>query len=477
MNAVLKQFTSLQGWKKLLSLIVLAGLIVLFGFLSYRVSPLYVLGGLGSAIIALVVFQNPWHGILLLTFFIPFERIGSTDIAGTTIRPSQITALLTMVSFFFLGLGRKRFGIPKNPTVYPLAAFILIALVGLLNAPNLGRSVTVLAFTLFTLALGVFIPFMVKKKKHVEQMLNFFFASMLLVTLFGLYQFAGDLIGLPPELTGLRELYTKDILGFPRVQSTALEPLYFANYLLVPLSILLSFFFARTKSIHPLVTVGLFGLGIINLVLTVARGGYIAFAVSAGILIIYYFFQLKLVTWRNFGYAVISLIIGVIILFKAVGIEAVTNNFASHVGNLFEGASFSERVEMYEIAYKAWLDHPWVGIGPGSFGPYASWHPYVVPQHGWSIVNNEYLELLAENGILGLIAMSLVFVIVIIRSIKAIMIAKDPYLQAVTVGVLAGFLGILVQYNTFSILYIVHIWFVVGLLVALQNIIFKDHQS
>lgn len=471
--------TTVVSWlrvRKLVGVALGAGLVVLFGFLSYRFPPLYVLGGLGALGIGLVVLRNPWHGILLLAFFIPFERLGSTDFGGITVRPSQITALLTMISFVFTALGRKRFGIPHNPIALPLLAFIGVACVGLLNAPNLVRSSSVLAFVVFTIALGLLIPFLVKTKANVQQLLNFFFASMVLVTVFGLYQFAGDLLGLPPELTGLRELYTKDVLGFPRVQSTALEPLYFANYLLVPLSILLSFFFARERTYHPLFTVGLFALGCTNLVLTVARGGYIAFAVSALVVVAYTFFQLKLFSWRNVGYAAAALVIGLVVLSKVVGLRTITEDYAPHVLDLFGGASYSERVEMYGIAHSAWLTHPWIGIGPGSFGPYASWHPYIVPEHGWRIVNNEYLELLAENGIIGLSIMVLVFIIVIARTVKALMVSRDPFLRAVTLGVLAGFIGILVQYNTFSILYIVHIWFVIGLLVALQNMILNPKE-
>jgi len=39
---------------------------------------------------------------------------------------------------------------------------------------------------------------------------------------------------------------------------------------------------------------------------------------------------------------------------------------------------------------------------------------------------------------------------------------------------LAAFVGILVQYQTFSILYIMHIWFVIGMLISVQNLIQKN---
>jgi hypothetical protein len=55
--------------------------------------------------------------------------------------------------------------------------------------------------------------------------------------------------------------------------------------------------------------------------------------------------------------------------------------------------------------------------------------------------------------------------------VKAILYVKDSYVKAILVGTLAGFIGILVQYNTFSILYILHVWFTIGLLIAMQNMV------
>ncbi len=453
----------------LLTLIALGGLIVLLGFASNRFSWVMLFGVIGAIGLAFIVLKNPWHGILLLAFFIPFERLGSYDIAGATVRPSQVTALLTLISFIMFYLGRKKFPVPRFPIIWPLAIFAVVGFIGLLNAPQLERSVMVLAFQLFTFSIAFLLPLAIVKKEQLKQLFPFFFVSMLLVTLFGLFQFAGDLIGLPPEITGLRELYTKDVLGFPRIQSTALEPLYFANYLLIPLGILFSMFFARDRSLHPLFTIGLIGLGVVNLLLTVARGGYIAFAVCILVLVIAY--VTKLFTWRNIFYALTSLVIVGIVLSQVVSFDEAYTQFVGHVGNIFEGASYNERVEMFEKSIDAWREHPIVGIGSGSFGPYESHHPYMIPDHGWRIVNNEYLELLAENGVIGFGAMVSVFLIVVVRSIKALIKTKDLYLRTILLGLFAAFIGILVQYNTFSILYIVHIWFAIGLLIAIQNMI------
>lgn len=461
-----------QPWLRIpLVVAALVGCIALAVF----VSPVTGIIALVGALLSLFILKNPWHGLYLLVFFLPFERLGSTDIGSITVRPSQVVALLTILSILFYYLGKHRFPLPANPTLIPLGLFVMISAIGFMSAPNLMRTTMVFAFVVFTMTISLIVPMLLKTEQQLEYVLRFLFASFAAVTLFGIYQWIGDWIGLPTAVTGLRDLYSKEILGFPRVQSTALEPLYFANYMLVPLGILMSLLITRAyaardlfKDWHILV---LLGLGGINLVLTVARGGYIAFAVTALLIIAYYFFSLRLLTPRLIAIGSGIGLLAIVIALQFSGIGEVAQQFLTHVVNIFDGASFAERAQTFEQSLVIWQLYPWFGIGPGSFGPYVSNFALEAGEHGWAIVNNQYLELLAEHGVLGLIAMSSVYLIVIIRSIKAVMRAQNALLQSVLIGTLAGFIGILVQYNTFSTLYIVHIWFIIGLLIALQNMV------
>lgn len=408
-------------------------------------------------------------GLLLLAFLLPFERLGAVELPGATVRPSQIVVLFSIAAVVLGFLARKERHLPANPIALPVAGFVIVALLGLLNAPNVDRTITVLMFQLFTITIAFMIPFQLRRSDQLPQLLKWLLAGTLVVTVFGLFQFFGDLAGLPREITGLRELYQKSILGFPRIQSTALEPLYFANYLLIPLSILLALFLRRDTSLKQWMVVSLLSLVAVNLLLTVARGAYIA-AIPT-VLIICGYYARFIVKPRVLLATCVVACIGVIAFIQLSSIAVVSNNFASHVVNLFGGASYSERADMFVVALQAWEDHPAVGIGSGSFGPYQAPYAYEAPREGWKIVNNEYLELLAENGALGLLAMLVTFAVVILRSIKALRVSKDELHKAVLVAFLAAFIGILVQYNTFSILYIVHIWFVIGMLVALQNMV------
>ncbi len=435
-------------------------------FLPFKLLVAFIIG----FAISVITVVNPLIGLYLLAFFLPFERIGSVDIGGMTVRISQVLAILSLTAWLGRGLLLQKFKLRSYPIFIPICAFLIINVLALSNAPYLQRSLLVFSFTLFTVILSMAVPNVIRHRNQVAMLIKILLISAAVVCIFGLYQFAGDLVGLPTSLTGLREQYTKDILGFPRIQSTALEPLYFANYLLIPLCLAATLWFSRASKIKSYWLFGLIIIAGLNLVLTVSRGGYIAFAASCMVIVLAYFKQVFTIRNITAGLVICGIVALLALRFLNVG-EQLTS-FATHVTNLFGGASYEERVETFSSAETIWVNHPWIGIGPGSFGPYSSYHPRIVPNEGYAIVNNEYIELLAETGILGLVCFSIAMLMLFARSIKAWLTAtKDPLLRAVLLGLTAALGGILVQYNTFSVLYITHIWFTIGLLITVQNII------
>lgn len=446
-----------------------------FAFAASR-QPFYTTAAILGLAAFFVCLARPVWGLIGVVFLLPFERIGAVDFGGVTIRPSQILALVLLVAWVTRRAWRGTLAWQPQPLLWPLLFFLGVNAIALTHAENLQRGLAVFAFTAFTLSVGILIPQVLRSEKDARVVLWALAITTLLVSAFGLFQFLGDLAGLPTSITGLRDLYTKAVLGFPRVQSTALEPLYFANFLLIPLSIFTAFLFSRQRMSW------LFGLPLLLLaglamVLTVARGGYIGFAASLLVIVIF--------SWRQFLHPGRLLAFGsVAVIVAAIALQllsAGTNGlsfqqFSGHISNLFRGASYEERVTTFTTAQQAFSSQPLVGIGPGQFGPYASINPFFEPKDGWKIVNNLSLELLAETGILGLTAIVVTFILLLGRSIKAWRAAQTPYMRSLLVGSTAAIVGILVQYQTFSILYIMHVWVAIGLLVAFQNISLKQRK-
>lgn len=433
-----------------------------------------------AAVAAVVLARKPFFGVLLIAFLLPFERIGAWESPYGTIRPSQVVALLTLVVWLFQLLRHRDFSLRRHPLFIPLAIFLAVNVVGLTQALNPSYAVLVLLLTAFTLLVSGLVAQYVDAERRLVLLTRALLVSAAVVAVFGLFQFIGDAVGLPTNVTGLRPLYTKEIFGFPRIQSTALEPLYFANFLLLPLGLAYSLFLHTASPRWRWALFLLFGLLSVNLVLTVSRGGYAGFVVL--LLLITVLSLRRLFRLQNFlplivGAAVVTLAVSQVLRFGDLqGVN--TETFIRHVQDVFTGPSFAERVETLAAAQQAFWQSPWVGVGPGGFGPFVAVHPLVRPASGWLIVNNESLELLAETGLLGFLSMLAALALLFLRSLKVLLRGASGTAAAIHLGLLGALGGALTQYQTFSTLYIIHIWFLVGALVAAQNILllsYADH--
>ena len=448
------------------------------------------LGWLGVAIVfGAIVFigiliaslNDPKLGVYAVAFLLPFERVGSLDAGGVTLRASQIVLLAALAGWLLAVLFRRtklRLGVPAY---VPMLLLLAVGALSLIQAENLGRGITVWLFTAFVMTLALLLPNVLTTAEHVKKTIRILFVSAAIVSAFGLYQFAGDVVGLPSSVTGLRPQYTSDVFGFPRVQSTALEPLYFANYLLLPMSLALAFFLFRRKErdglpVGPWAAFGLLLLTGVNVVLTLSRGGYLALAGVLGFL--FFVWALDGVRLRRLAALIGVLALAIAGAYGALLLTGKEKNVTTFVDQATEysgGAGVEDRFLTYEESARLIVDHPWLGVGIGNFGPSVATRPWVQPDGGWRIVNNEYLELFAETGIFGLLSFLALIVVLVVSSMRATVsraVSKNAgFLRLTLLGLLAALFGILIQYNTFSILFVLHIWFVIGMIIAVQRVI------
>lgn len=398
---------------------------------------------------------------------LPFERLGGFSLAGLNVRPSQLALLAAWL--FFL---RTVFSpLPKNgtrdfvwrkPVFLALAGFFAACGLSLLNAENPGRSLAVLAFTLFTASLALLMPNALRGD-DVRRVRNAVLWSAALVGLFGLWQFVGDMLGAPAWLTGVRSTYARDVLGFTRVASTAAEPLYFANYLLLPIALAATWLLRAPGRRTARLLAALLGLLALCVFLTSSRGGWLGLGVTTLALIVLE--RRRLRAWKPLatalGVGIAGIALGILLLgrFFSSGASTVPETFFRHVTAVTDGAAYDDRARTVAAALDAWKRHPWIGVGFGGFGPFVSPFPYSKPDAGWPIVNNETIELLAETGVVGLVA----FVIFLTTLFWE---ARRSGQNPIAAACVAALLGMLAQYQTFSTLYIMHVWFTVGLLLA-----------
>jgi len=347
---------------------------------------------------------------------------------------------------------------------------------------NFARGIMVFVFTCFTIfvAMAVRVLF---EKRYLGDILRSLIISASIILIFCTYQYVGNILGLPNWITGLRDRYSWQQFGFPRVQGTSLEPLYLASYLLLPFSIL----FAAVATNTNLIPKRVFRLSLVLLVglsavvfMTVSRGGVLA-GVAAIISIVIFGLVVKRVNSVRAAKAIALVVAGVFIGFIFITFLNKTpqnllltngkkgnNALANQLTKTGLEGSGDERAQVRGLAIgilKASPKNLIIGIGPGQFGP------YVQPDKdskgdGWWIVNNESLELLVEYGVIGLL-MFLSFIASLLYKLWKVIGGKDPVVATVALGIVGYIVAVGVQYQTFSTLYIVHIWAAIGLALAL----------
>lgn len=364
----------------------------------------------------------------------------------------------------------------KRPIVLSILIYLLVALLSVSWAIDREKAILVVGFTLFTALTGFLVYYWVNRKELLFKIEKVFFYAVLAVTIFGLYQFLADSLDLSTFWTGLGERYIKEILGFPRIQATALEPLFLVNFLLIPLALFSSFFLTDRGQLTKKELALALILVVANIFLAVSRGGYVASIISIILVLI---LLAKEYSWRDLlqylGVLLVGFLLAISLIFLSsyisYGNQSGAESLLSHSSQLSfdEGKDLENRQEVWSWALKAFREHPIRGVGVGNFGAWMKEQGYSGRQR---VVNNEPLEIVTETGILGAIPIFLILVSLMIGFIKARLKARG-YLLVWLVSLFVAFLGIAVQYLTFSTLYITHFWVLIGLLLATQKIILK----
>lgn len=423
--------------------------------------------------------------IALLVFLLPFERIPSMDVFGITLRLNLFVAAIIIVRAIIKLVQTKH--IPKLglPAILTL---VFVVWLGILvpESLNLKRGLSVFIFDTFSILTALSLAYLFKRN-YFRAVIKTLLFSATIVLIFGLYQYFGNLFGLPAALTGLRESYSWEVFGFPRIQSTALEPLYFASYLLLPLSLVLVFLTSAKKAIK-ISTKKLMALAVAistTIFLTVSRGGVVGM-LALTVLVVGSLLALKLASWKKVLTTTGLIFLGFftsLILIKYVnkpplnlsltngksGVNAYTSQLAK---TGLEGGG-DDRAKFRGKALAIWKTNTktmLIGIGPGQFGPYIQ-NNIIDPSTGWAIVNNLTLEILVEAGIVGLCLFATLIIALLYAACKATYREKDVFIKLSMIALTSYLVAILIQYQTFSTLYIVHIWTAIGLLMGLTGVV------
>jgi O-antigen ligase len=353
------------------------------------------------------------YGLAFTLFALPLFILPSATEYGYTKTILAIVLVSILGVLWGIDGWRKGTWAVRIPWItWPFLAFVAASLFSLLGATNGRFVVQSLVLLVFFFFLLVLLLNAAREKRDVTLLLGSFLASVSLVSLYGLLQYAGVLAG-PGEGKGLGQ-----------VISTLGNKEYIAGllaYILFPAVILI---FRLRSTLLRLAALVLIAFNFGALMLFDQAGANVALIVAFVAAVIGWLVLRPIEPLRRARGWILALIlvVGLAYLVEApsgplnsvVGLSA---NGTSWIGTVWRQNSGATRAWDWWIGLEMWKDSPWVGVGLGNykieFLPYKAQflqtprganYDFYIPRAAQA--HNEYVQVLAEVGVFGLAAVA-----------------------------------------------------------------------
>lgn len=301
---------------------------------------------------------------------------------------------LFLVLALFLGAYYWRIAEAPDIFAFPLSkpafVFAIVSLLSLLGSPHMLLGLAFYAFTVLQyMCLYILLLCFVRGESERRLLVFLFFASAVLVGLYGLYQYV--------HMLTLHEAAWVDTDAFPmlrrRMYSTLYNPNLLSAFLLMVMSAAASMTIWTQHPWHRVWYGSLFLLMTLCLVLTYSRGAWL----SVCALVVFFGFVWDKRVW------LCLLLVPLILGFYHGG---VTERLLSIFSHSEADTSVSMRLEMWEGAIAMIGDHPVLGIGWGAFKYVYPLYNELIEEAGITIfhAHNMFLNIFAETGSIGFIS-------------------------------------------------------------------------
>ena len=256
--------------------------------------------------------------------------------------------------------------------------------------------------------------------------------------------------------------YYRVFLG-RRAMSTQYHPAVLGSYLMVCLPF--SFLLMRRKILSDrFLGILCLSLGLSGIILAFSRGSL--FGVIA--LCCVWFLQKK--RTLLFKYFVISLLL----IISVCSLSSLSRNFSPFqrfsIKGLLDKGVFQARTVRTITAYRMLRKHPLFGIGLCHFRKnYNKYSPVPRSDEDGKVPDNMFLLFLAEAGITGFLGFIFFIGYLLKKAFHRIKMLKDGENKDMLIAVTAGLVGLLVNMNTYDMLYWVTPLFLFGILAGMVS--------
>jgi O-antigen ligase len=325
---------------------------------------------------------------------------------------------------------------PQRAIVAPLFLYVFFVTLSLLAASDRILGLYQLVPLVQALLLFIYVVYTLKTAREIRFVVALLMIGLLLE---GVLILATDRLGIDLSALGLRSQSRVDVesgFGSYRLAGTVGSPNATASYLafLLPLALVLQS--APVSWIARRIALAAFGVGVLALVFTFSRGGWLAFVVSLLVLLIIGV-RRDAISLRLPLAAVLATIVLAFPFYDAISNRLLGND---------AGAAAS-RVSLLELTLPMIRDHPLVGVGLNNYA-------LAVPQYAgpefsgdWlSTVHNKFVLTWAETGLFALIAF-VVFILATLRQGFRLSRSDDGLVARISLALAAGLVGQIVHMN------------------------------
>jgi putative inorganic carbon (HCO3(-)) transporter len=442
-----------------------------------------------GAVVLIATLVEPLIGLALTLLAGPFGALESVILGGTSFDSGQLLLALTLAAWLTRSVARREIRLPRpdRTVALTLGLFMAIGALSLLRAPSLSSGLKELVKWIQIALVAWFAADAAGRSSRTGWVVAAVLLSGLCQALIGLWQFGLRSHG--PEHFELVIGFRGRVLEAYRAYGTFEQPNPYGGFLGLLLPLALGWgvgqgahWLSRRRPrsfppslLLPWLTAGLLGAALLA---SWSRGAWLGAAAAVAAMLLY--------LPRRRGVGVL-----LVLALLAAGWAALQSGLlpGSIVGRLTGFADYVqfqdvrgvditpanyavlERMAHWQAALNMADQHPWLGVGLGNYE--AAYADYALLNWPYPLghAHNIYLNLLAETGVLGLMAYLAFWAAVI--ALTARVIRRGPYPQR---GLALGLMGAWVHLSVHHLvdkLYVnniyLHLGALLGLLLLLQD--------
>ena len=365
----------------------------------------------------------------------------------------QLLVLFGLTMWTLKKISTDSIGWRVNSLDIPIFLFLLLGCLSLIWSTNIYNSILFIPLFIVGPILFFIVTNSIQEQKTIDTLLLTIIIVGLAMGIYGILQY----LGIDFE-------FWEGNVGRQRVMGLFGNVNYFAEYLILPLSLTIGLIFAKNTIFNKLfLFIALFVMGL-ALLLTFTRGSYLAIAITIPVILFLYFKssankQNKLFYKKIILYFILLAIIALAIIYIPHPLnreDSTLGKLRSRVTieSLTSGSSVLRRVATWKFTWMMIEDYPIFGTGIGTYGYhslkyqaefFAQGDNRALYPHGFAVqAHNEYLQLWSELGIIGLLIL-LWLIFTYYRNVIINIHKMEVKQKAIVIGLAGGVTAVLID--------------------------------